>query len=242
MDELTKKDYVNILIEGAAMFFVMVAFLFIFGGGNLYIEYHKEDFLLVVASFQAIVTWTLLYIRKIHNRLTAVLAYTFIIGTIFYAIADGHGSTDIEESSLFLVFIVMVVAWLAVRYVHNQYYKDEFHLPQYLSAEQKYAIVGLLTFIQGASPSSAYNDEVNQIVRSLIPKLDLSQQDIRNYLNSSLDSDPEEHINRLIESLKEIKDYDFIKRLHDKCMRIANISGNEEIKEMINGIFNELGI
>lgn len=123
MNDFSKKDYVNILIEGAAMFFVMVAFLFILGDGELCFKFDKEEFLLIIAVFQAIVTWTLLRIRKIHNLFTAVLAYTFIIGTIFYTIANGtYSTTIIEEPSLYLVFIVMVIAWLAVRYVHNQYY------------------------------------------------------------------------------------------------------------------------
>lgn len=60
MNDFSKKDYVNILIEGAAMFFVMVAFLFILGDGELYFKFDKEEFLLIIAVFQAIVTWTLL--------------------------------------------------------------------------------------------------------------------------------------------------------------------------------------
>lgn len=126
MNELTKKDYVNILIEGAAMFFLMVAFLFILSEKENYLyfeNYSKKGLLSVVVLFQAIVTWTLLYIRKVRNQFPAILAYIFIIGTIFYVIADeNYRYTDMEESSLCLIFIVMEIAWIAVRYVHNQYY------------------------------------------------------------------------------------------------------------------------
>lgn len=246
MNELTKKDYVNILIEGAAMFFLMVVYLFICGEGDLdFDNFHKGDFIAAIMFFQIIATWILLYIRKIYKRFTVVLAYTFIISTIFYMIADKQSySRDvaIEESSLFLVFIVMVVAWIAVRHVHNQYYKDKFDSTQHLSVEQAYAVIGLLAFIQGSSPSSAYSSEATQIVQSMINKLGLSQQDIEKYLKSSLNSDPDECINRLINSLKGIQDHDFMQRLRDNCTRIAEISDNKETKEMIHAIFCELGV
>ena len=127
MNDLTKKDYVNILIEGAAMFFVMMAFLFVtcknLDYGKIQFRYAKEDLLLAVVFFQAIVTWVLLYIRKIPNKITVILAYAFIIGIVFYAIADEHiCDAYIEKYFLFLVFIVMEAAWLDVRYVHNQCY------------------------------------------------------------------------------------------------------------------------
>lgn len=244
MNELTKKDYVNILIEGAAMFFLMVAYLFICGDGDLRsYNFHKGDFIAAIMFFQIIATWILMYIRKIHNRFVAVLSYTFIICTIFSMITDtDYGDTKLKESSLFLVFIVMVLAWLAVRHVHNQYYKAKFDSPQHLSADQAYAVMGLLAFIQGSSPSSAYSSEATQIVQSMICKLGLSQQDVEKYLKSSLNSAPDECINRLINSLKGIQDHDFMQRLRDNCTRIAEISDNKEIKEMINAIFCELGI
>lgn len=113
---------------------------------------------------------------------------------------------------------------------------------QDLFTNQKYAIVGLLAFIQGASPLSAYSNEANQIVQSTIFSLGLSQQDVEKYLKLAMKHDPERHMNRLINSLKEIRDRDYIKRLYDKSMRIANISGDEETKEMINDIFSELGV
>ena len=242
-NELTKKDYVNIIIEGAAMFFLMVAYLFICGDGDLkFYNFHKGDFIAAIMFFQIIATWILMYIRKIHNRFVAVLSYTFIICTIFYMITDTYyGDAKLKESSLFLVFIVMVLAWLAVRHVHYQYYKDKFYIP-YLSEEQAYAVIGLLAFIQGSSPSSAYSSEANQIVQSMINKLGLSQHDIEKYLKSSLNSAPDECINRLINSLKGIQDHDFMQRLRDNCTRIAEISDNKETKEMIHAIFCELGV
>ena len=243
MNDLTKKDYVNFLIEGVSMFFVMVVILLIWSEGDLYIS-HIDKFsqFFSIVILQSIVTLILVRIRKIHLRLfVVILSYALILG-IFFCLISYDDKIKLDGLNLFLVFIVMVVAWVTVRYVHNQYCKNDFYFPENLSIDQKYAIVGLLAFIQGSSPAGAYSREANQIVRTMIFKLYLPQRGIDDYLNSSLNCKPEECLNRIIVPLKEIRDRDLIKRLYDRCIRIAEISGNKETKEIIDSIFSELAL
>lgn len=151
-----------------------------------------------------------------------------------------------------ILLIIAVVLAIASFYLHRNAdnAKEQFknrpnvitNPSQDLFTNQKYAIVGLLAFIQGASPLSAYDKEANQIVQSTIFSLGLSQPDVERYLKLAMTHAPEEHMNRLIDSLKEIRDRDFIKRLYDKSMRIANISGDKETKEIVSNIFSELGV
>lgn len=151
-----------------------------------------------------------------------------------------------------ILLIIAVVLAIASFYLHRSTDKTKEQFENRLSVttnpsqdlftNQKYAIIGLLAFIQGASPLSAYDKEANQIVQSTIFSLGLSQQDVERYLKLAMTHDPEEHMNHIIGSLKEIQDRDFIKKLYEKSMRIANISGDKETKEMVSGIFSELGV
>ena len=55
-----------------------------------------------------------------------------------------------------------------------------------LFPNQKYAIVGLFATIQGASPITAFDDDINKMVQSTIFSLGLSRSDVEHYISVSL--------------------------------------------------------
>ncbi len=110
-----------------------------------------------------------------------------------------------------------------------------------LSTNQKYAIVGLLAYIQGSSPRSAYDSEANNIVQSTIFSLGLSKYEVKKYLQSSLHRNPEHSFYRIVDSLKEIQDRNYLKKLYPKALKIAKISGDIDTIKLTNEIFEELG-
>lgn len=109
-----------------------------------------------------------------------------------------------------------------------------------LSINQKYAIVNLLAFIQGASPLSAYNEKSTQIFQSIIDSLNLSQQEIEKCIKVSMNHDPDIATNMMMNSLAEIRDRRYINTLHKQCQQIAEISGDREYIEIVENIFQEL--
>lgn len=111
-----------------------------------------------------------------------------------------------------------------------------------LFTNQKYAIVGILAFIQGASSQSAFDDEANRIIQNTISSLGLSRQEVEKYLRVSMNHSAEYQIDTIISSLKEIRDHDYLVNLYQKCLKIARISGDNEIIEITKRVFNELGI
>lgn len=111
-----------------------------------------------------------------------------------------------------------------------------------LFTNQKYAIVGILAFIQGASSQSAFDDEANRIIQNTISSLGLSRQEVEKYLRVSMNHSPEYQIDTIIGSLKEIRDHGYLVNLYQKCLKIARISGDNEIIEITKRVFNELGI
>lgn len=116
-----------------------------------------------------------------------------------------------------------------------------------LSTKQKYAVVQLLACIQGASPLSAFGDEANNISERIFSSMGLSKQDVGIFLeeqmNSTISGNPEQQFQNMLSALKSIKDKTFLNNLYQKCMRIAEISGDVETISMTKTIFNhELGI
>ncbi len=112
---------------------------------------------------------------------------------------------------------------------------------QDLFPNQKYAIIRLMAYIQGASPKSAYDDEANRIMQSTVSSLGLSFSDVEKCLKASMNRDPEREINRILSSLDEIRDQDFKDGLYRKCLRIALISEDEEMIATTKHVFRELG-
>ena len=113
---------------------------------------------------------------------------------------------------------------------------------QDLFANQKYAIIKLLAFIQGASPSSAFDDEANQITHSVIFSLGLSQREVERIINHSMSHNPAQEIGRIMQSLSEIRDKIYLRNLYQKCIKIANISDDYDTIEATKEIFRELRV
>ena len=106
-----------------------------------------------------------------------------------------------------------------------------------LYANQKYAIVGMLCLIQGASQASAYSEEANNIVWSTIFSLGLSRKDIEKYLRSTMNDSPQYIVRRINDSLLEIRDKQYLEDIYKKCSRVATISGDYEMKILVDDMF-----
>lgn len=111
-----------------------------------------------------------------------------------------------------------------------------------LYINEKYAIVQLLAFVQGASAASAFDDEANSIVQSTIISLGLSKNQVVKFLQVFMGHNPDREIDRMIMSLKEIRDRDYLRGIYKKCLRIADISGDHDMRMVVNEIFRELNI
>ena len=111
-----------------------------------------------------------------------------------------------------------------------------------LTKEQKHAIVKLLAFIQGSSPISASNDEVNTICQSILSQLGVSESEKELILMESMCNDPEKEVDTIVNSLKNL-DKGYLEELFRNCYRIARISGSEDMIKIVETIFEkELGL
>ena len=279
MNNSTLTKIVNYLIEGLIMFFLIVVWLFIScdDKNSSSIEYNgRDDTLMLLVFITSIgllaVTWFLLKKRiagiKTEDCTIASIVYAFIVGFTLYAIMDYESSySKIDFSTFPLLWLIMEVAWLVIRYILNstdikkEEVKEEklVKFSSYvttslkskdiatvenniktMSAEQKHAIVFLLAFIQGASPQSAYSAEANQIVQSIISSLGLSNEEVERVIKASMNRNPDQEIDKAMNNLKRIQNQDFINDLYHKCMRIAKITGQNEIVEIVSNIFEEI--
>ena len=111
-----------------------------------------------------------------------------------------------------------------------------------LFPNQKYAIVGLFATIQGASPITAFDDDINKMVQSTIFSLGLSRSDVEHYISVSMKRDPEREFCRIIDSLKEIRDKNYIRGVYEKCIKMARMTRNEDTLAIMHQLANELGI
>lgn len=266
MNSLRIKLLVNYLIEGLIMFFLMIVLLFI--TGDKYsdeISYHFiENLLFGAVAYQTIITYILIRMKyksgEFKYRFVLALIYASIVTFILYAISNNND--DIEYSRLPLLWLCMEVVWVIIRYklepnqttIENKENKELINRninelkKQFgkskdcddVSIEQKYAIISLLAFIQGASPQSAFNDEANKIVQSTISSLGLTKEEVERHIKASMNRDPEQEIDQIMHALKEIQSSDSIADLYRKCMRIAEISGQEEMVEVVKNVFEEI--
>lgn len=118
--------------------------------------------------------------------------------------------------------------------------KQEKAYNQDFTLNQKYAIISLLAFLQGASPQSAFNDEANKIVQSTISSLGLTKEEAEKHIKASMNRNPDQEIDKIMHALKEMQNPDSITDLQRKCMRIAEISGQAEMIEVVKNIFEEI--
>ena len=107
-----------------------------------------------------------------------------------------------------------------------------------LSTNQKYAIINILAFVQGANSVSAYINESNDILNKWLSKLGLSKADAERSIRLSMSFSPEKSIRIITDSIAEIKDKDFVRSVYRDAERIAQISGDEDTIAFTNELFN----
>ena len=105
---------------------------------------------------------------------------------------------------------------------------------------QKYAIINILAFAQGANSSSAYSDEANGILNKWLSKLGLSQAEAEKAIKSSMSLPPERSIQIIRDSMIEIKDKDFVRSVYRDIERITGISGDGDTIEFMKELFNDI--
>ena len=107
-----------------------------------------------------------------------------------------------------------------------------------LSTNQKYAIINILAFVQGANSVSAYSNEANDILNKWLSKLGLSKADAERSIRLSMSFSPEKSIRIITDSIAEIKDKDFVRSVYRDAEHIAQISGDEDTIAFTNELFN----
>lgn len=262
MNDSTLTKVINYLVEGLIMFFLIIVLLFITGdkySDELSYRY-IEDMLFGVMAFQTLISIIVIRIRyeleKDKYQPIVGLIYASIVTFVLYAISDDD---DVEYVRLPLLWLCMEIAWVIIMYMLDPKQKsmkdkenkvlqtsgfDElnkrFGKSGDVSTDQKYAIISLLAFLQGSSPQSAFNDEANKIVQSTISSLGLTKEEAEKHIKASMKRNPDQEIDKIMHALKEMQNPDSITDLQRKCMRIAEISGQAEMIEVVKNIFAEI--
>jgi len=109
-----------------------------------------------------------------------------------------------------------------------------------LFTNQKYAIINILAFPQGANSSSAYSNEANAIVNQWLSKLGLTKMEMEKSVRLSMSYTPERSVQIIRDSLIEIRDKSFIRSVYHDVQRIAQISGDQDTIEFMNELFNDI--
>ena len=109
-----------------------------------------------------------------------------------------------------------------------------------LFTNQKYAIINILAFVQGANSISAYSDEANSILNKWCSKLGLTKTDVEKSIRHSMSLSPERSVQIIRDSMIEIKDKAFVRSVYRDVDRIAQISGDIDTIEFIKELFNDI--
>ena len=109
-----------------------------------------------------------------------------------------------------------------------------------LFTNQKYAIINLMAFAQGANAISAYSDEANHILNLWCSKLGLTEKDVEKFIRHSMSLSPERSIQIIRDSMIEIKDKAFVRSVYRDIDRIAQISGDIDTIEFMKELFNDI--
>lgn len=109
-----------------------------------------------------------------------------------------------------------------------------------LFTNQKYAVINILAFAQGANSMSAYSNEANEIVNNWLLKLGLSKAEMEKSIQVSMSLPPERSVQIIRDSLIEIKDKDFVRSVSRDVNRIAQISGDEDTIDFMEELFNDI--
>ena len=109
-----------------------------------------------------------------------------------------------------------------------------------LFTNQKYAIINILAFAQGANSISAYSDEANSILNKWCSMLGLTKTDVEKSIRHSMSLSPERSVQIIRDSMIEIKDKAFVRSVYRDVDRIAQISGDIDTIEFIKELFNDI--
>lgn len=149
------------------------------------------------------------------------------------------------------VLIILAVVFFFIRmYLYNSADKEEAKFnnrPSTITSpsndlftNQKYAIINILAFAQGANSISAYSDEANSILNKWCSKLGLTKTDVEKSIRHSMRFSPERSVQRMRDSMIEIKDKAFVRSVYRDVDRIAQISGDIDTIEFMKELFNDI--
>lgn len=149
-----------------------------------------------------------------------------------------------------VLIILAVVFFLISMSLHNSADKQEAKFKNRpstitspsndLFTNQKYAIINILAFAQGANSISAYSDEANSILNKWCSKLGLTKTDVEKSIRHSMSLSPERSVQIIRDSMIEIKDKTFVRSVYRDVDRIAQISGDIETIEFMKELFNDI--
>ena len=149
-----------------------------------------------------------------------------------------------------VLIILAVVFFLISMSLHNSADKQEAKFnnrPSTITSpsndlfmNQKYAIINILAFAQGANSISAYSDEANSILNKWCSKLGLTKTDVEKSIRHSMSLSPERSVQIIRDSMIEIKDKAFVRSVYRDVDRIAQIAGDIETIEYIKELFNDI--
>ena len=149
-----------------------------------------------------------------------------------------------------VLIILAVVFFLISISLHNSADKQEAKFnnrpstitspSNYLFTNQKYAIINILAFAQGANSISAYSDEANSILNKWCSKLGLTKTDVEKSIRHSMSLSPEHSVQIIRDSMIEIKDKAFVRSVYRDVDRIAQISGDIDTIEFMKELFNDI--
>lgn len=149
-----------------------------------------------------------------------------------------------------VLIILAVVFFLISMSLHNSAEKQEAKFnnrPSTITSpsndlftNQKYAIINILAFAQGANSISAYSDEANSILNQWCLKLGLTKSDVEKSIRHSMSLSPERSVQIIRDSMIEIKDKAFVRLVYRDVNRIAQISGDIDTIEFVKELFNDI--
>ena len=149
-----------------------------------------------------------------------------------------------------VLIILAVVFFLVSMSLHNSADKQEAKFnnrPSTITSpsndlfmNQKYAIINILAFAQGANSISAYSDEANSILNKWCSKLGLTKTDVEKSIRHSMSLSPERSVQIIRDSMIEIKDKAFVRSVYRDVDRIAQISGDIDTIEFMKELFNDI--
>jgi hypothetical protein len=149
-----------------------------------------------------------------------------------------------------VLIILAVVFFLISMSLHNSADKQEAKFnnrPSTITSpsndlftNQKYAIINILAFAQGANSISAYSDEANSILNKWCLKLGLTKTDVEKSIRHSMSLSLARSVQIIRDSMIEIKDKAFVRSVYRDVDRIAQISGDIDTIEFMKELFNDI--